>query len=101
IPVLAALTWREGNRAHWHASASGITPRTTATMLTVPESWGMTDPMVVAAVEDGEPTPLPKQLDALLAKVDRLARLRRLPPSQKHLAVMFWNHPDGQKNIAA
>ena len=40
IPVLTALTWREGDRAHWRASASGITPRTAATMLTVPESWG-------------------------------------------------------------
>lgn len=101
IPVLATLTWREGDRAHWRTSASGITPRTAATMLTVPESWGMTDPLVIAAIEDGEPAPLPEQLDALLAKVDRLARLRRLPASEKHLALMFWNHPDGEKNIAA
>ncbi|WP_404441022.1 cobaltochelatase subunit CobN [Stutzerimonas chloritidismutans] len=101
VPVLATLTWREGDAAHWRASANGITPRTTATMLTVPESWGMSDPLVIAAVEQGEPTPIPEQLDALLAKVDRLARLRRLPSFEKNLAVMFWNHPDGEKNIAA
>lgn len=101
IPVLAPLTWREGDRAHWRASASGITPRTAATMLTVPESWGMTDPMVIAAIEDGEPTPIPEQLDALLAKADRLARLRHLPASEKHLALMFWNHPGGERNVTA
>ena len=101
IPVLTALTWREGDRAHWRASASGITPRTAATMLTVPESWGMTDPLVIAAIENGEPAPLPEQLDALLDKVDRLARLRHLPAPEKRLALMFWSHPDGEKNVAA
>lgn len=101
IPVLATLTWREGDRAHWRASTTGITPRTAATLLSVPESWGMTDPLVIAAVENGEPVPIPEQLDALLAKVDRLARLRRLPPSEKHLAILFWNHPDGEKNVSA
>lgn len=101
IPVLATLTWREGDRDHWRASPSGITPRTAAALLTVPESWGMADPLVIAAIEDGEPTPIPEQLDALLGKVDSLARLRRLAPSEKRLAVMFWNHPGGERNIAA
>ncbi len=101
IPVLSTLTWREGDRAHWRASSSGVTPRTAATMLTVPESWGMTDPLVIAAIENGEPTPIPEQLEALLGKVASLSRLRRLTPAEKHLAVMFWNHPDGAKNISA
>ena len=34
-------------------------------------------------------------------KVDRLARLRHLPAPEKRLALMFWNHPDGEKNVAA
>ena len=61
----------------------------------------MTDPLVIAAIENGEPAPLPEQLDALLDKVDRLARLRHLPAPEKRLALMFWNHPDGEKNVAA
>ena len=101
IPVLATFTWREGDAAHWRVSDSGITARTAATMLGVPETWGMIDPLVIAAVEDGEPTPIPEQLEALLGKVDSLARLRRLAPADKRLALMFWNHPDGEKNLAA
>ncbi len=101
IPVLSTLTFREGDRANWQASSSGVSPRTTATLLAVPESWGMTDPLVIAAVENGEPMPIPEQVDALLHKVTRLARLRRLAPADKHLALMFWNHPDGEKNLAA
>ena len=101
IPVLATFTWREGDAAHWRASDSGITARTAATMLGVPETWGMTDPLVIAAIEDGEPTPIPEQVEALLGKVNSLARLRRLAPAEKRLALMFWNHPDGEKNLAA
>ncbi|MFL9812659.1 cobaltochelatase subunit CobN [Stutzerimonas sp. VN223-3] len=101
IPVLSTLTWREGSPAHWLASNTGISARTAATMLTVPETWGMTDPMVIAAIEDGEPTAIPEQVEALLAKVDSLTRLRRLAPNEKKLALMFWNHPDGEKNVSA
>src|SRR5690606_14808909 len=51
--------------------------------------------------DNGEPVSNPHQLDALLAKVDRLTRLRRLAPAEKRLAVMFWNHPEGERNVAA
>lgn len=27
--------------------------------------------------------------------------MRRLPAADKHLALMFWNHPEGEKNVAA
>ncbi len=33
------------------------------------------------------------QAEAPLDKLDRLLRLRRLPAADKHLALMFWNHP--------
>lgn len=101
IPVLSALTSRDGDSAHWRAANSGITPRTAATLLTVPESWGMSDPLVIAAVENGEPVPIKEQVDALLGKIDSLTRLRRLAPAEKRLALMFWNYPKGEKNIAA
>ncbi|TBV09978.1 cobaltochelatase subunit CobN [Phytopseudomonas dryadis] len=101
IPVISTLVSREGDRAHWRQASSGISPRSAATLLSVPESWGMSDPLVIAAVEEGEPLPLEEQVDALLAKVDGLARLRHTPAADKRLALMFWNHPDGERNIAA
>ncbi|MGV8763023.1 cobaltochelatase subunit CobN, partial [Pseudomonas aeruginosa] len=42
-----------------------------------------------------------RHAEALLDKLDRLLRLRRLPAADKHLALMFWNHPEGEKNVAA
>ena len=61
----------------------------------------MSDPLVISALENGEPKLMAGQAEALLDKLDRLLRLRRLPATDKHLALMFWNHPEGEKNVAA
>ncbi|MBF8780392.1 cobaltochelatase subunit CobN [Pseudomonas fulva] len=101
LPVISTLVSREADRAQWRRAASGISARSAAALLSVPESWGMSDPLVIAALEDGEPSPLDDQLETLLGKVDSLARLRHRPAAQKRLALMFWNHPQGERNIAA
>ncbi len=101
IPVLQSLTYRLGDRAAWRAATSGVPMYMVAPFLSVPESWGMSDPIVVNAIEDGEPAPLPEQVGALLNKAAALAELRRTPPPEKRLALMFWNYPPGEKNLAA
>ncbi|WP_395503116.1 cobaltochelatase subunit CobN [Ectopseudomonas mendocina] len=101
VPVLQTFGHRGGNEQHWQAEPSGMEARSAAAFLSVPESWGMSDPLVLTALEDGEPTLMVNQAEALLSKLDRLIRLRQLPDRQKHLALMFWNHPDGERNIAA
>ncbi len=62
----------------------------------------MSDPLVISALENGEPKLMAGQAEALLDKLDRLLRLRRAcAAADKHLALMFWNHPEGEKNVAA
>lgn len=101
LPVLQTSGYREGGLAAWRDAQSGIAMRSVATTLSVPETWGMSDPLVISAVERGEPVAIPEQVEALLSKAERLARLRSLPPAEKSLALFFWNHPEGEKNIAA
>ncbi|GGJ87629.1 cobaltochelatase subunit CobN [Pseudomonas matsuisoli] len=101
IPVLQAFTSREGSRDAWRAGSTGIAQRSAVSLMALPESWGMVDPLVIAAVENGEPAPIEEQVDALLGKAERLARLRHKPEAEKRIAVMFWNHPGGERNIAA
>ncbi|HGP1216276.1 TPA: cobaltochelatase subunit CobN [Pseudomonas aeruginosa] len=101
VPVLQTLGYRDGNEADWLAAASGVASRTAAAFLGMPETWGMSDPLVISALENGEPKLMAGQAEALLDKLDRLLRLRRLPAADKHLALMFWNHPEGEKNVAA
>ncbi|MCO5159315.1 MAG: cobaltochelatase subunit CobN [Aquamicrobium sp.] len=101
IPVIQTLGFREGGAEAWAAAASGIPARTAAVFLAGPEGWGMSDPIVLTAVEEGAEVPLPAQVDALVGKLKRLALLRRKPAADKTLALMFWNYPAGEKNLAA
>lgn len=101
VPVLQAISYRDGDTQHWAAAQSGIPQPFIAPFLALPETWGVSDPMVVDGVEEGAPTPIPSQVDALVAKVARLAALRHKPANAKRIAVMFWNYPPGEKNLSA
>ncbi|MFH6598665.1 cobaltochelatase subunit CobN [Ectopseudomonas khazarica] len=101
VPVLQTFAHRGGSEQQWQAQTSGMEARAASTFLSVPESWGMSDPLVISALEEGEPRLMPGQAEALLGKLDRLIRLRQLPAQDKRLALMFWNHPDGERNVAA
>ncbi|GAB1583453.1 cobaltochelatase subunit CobN [Phyllobacterium phragmitis] len=101
IPIIQTVGFREGGRREWAAAKSGIPARTAAVFLAGSERWGMIDPMVLTAVEEGAEVPIPAQIDALVGKLKSLVALRRKPASAKNLALLFWNYPAGEKNLAA
>lgn len=100
IPVIQGFVQRT-SLADWRQSASGIATHSVATLLGVPETWGMSDPLVLGVLEQGEPQLIPQQAAALLGKINRLVRLQDMPPADKQLALLFWNHPDGERNLSA
>ncbi|MDF5829457.1 cobaltochelatase subunit CobN [Pseudomonas aeruginosa] len=90
VPVLQTLGYRDGNEADWLAAASGWQPRTAAAFLGMPETWGMSDPLVISARENGEPKLMARAAaEALLDKLDRLLRRASPAATDKHLALMF------------
>jgi cobaltochelatase CobN len=101
IPVIQALAERSASVAEWRARASGIPAASAATLLSVPEGWGASDPLVLSAVDNGTAVPIPEQVALLAAKLQRLAALRSTPAADKRLALFFWNYPVGEKNLAA
>lgn len=101
VPVLQAVNSRTGSPDEWAAAQSGIAQQLVAPFLVVPESWGVSDPIVTDALQDGRPVPMPAQVEALVAKARRLAVLRHKPVADKQLALMFWNYPSGDKNFSA
>lgn len=101
VPALIASTSRGTTVEQWRDAAHGMNASAMATLLAVPESWGMSDPVVLAAVEDGEPVPIPEQVEMLADKLVALARLRDTAPAEKRLALMFWNYPHGERNLSA
>ncbi len=101
IPVMQGMIDRSGTPDQWREAVSGISGMSAAVMLSVPESWGITDPIVLSAVENGEPAVMPEQIELLTGKLARLAALRSTAPQDKHLALFFWNYPAGERNLAA
>ena len=101
VPVLQTLNYRDGDIAQWKRAGSGTPSRLVAPFIAVYETWGMSDPLVIAAVENGVLAPMPEQVDAVLRKAAALAGLRHTQPAQKRLALMFWNYPQGEKNFSA
>lgn len=101
LPALMTFSWREGDADAWRASDTGLPSRSAAALLAPAETWGMSDPMVISAVERGALVPIPEQVEAVAARAARLAALRRTPNGDKRLALMFWNHPGGEANVSA
>lgn len=101
VPAMIAMTARGQDIRQWRQANSGVPASTVATLMAIPESWGMSDPMVLAAVENGEPVPIPEQVEAVADRLAAQARLRDTPAAQKRIALMFWNSPDGEKNLGA
>ena len=101
VPVIQTLRFREGEAADWPDAVSGVAARTTAVFLAGPEGWGVSDPLVLSATTDGVDDLLPAQADALITKLQRLVALRHTPAGDKQLALLFWNYPAGEKNLAA
>lgn len=101
VPVLQALNHRQSDPERWRQASSGVGVSLVATFLAVSEGWGASDPMVLGAVEDGEVVAIAEQVEALAAKLARLAVLRNKPAASKKLALMFWNAPEGEKSLSA
>lgn len=101
IPVMQTVSYRDGDPEAWAKAQSGMSQHLVAPFLALPESWGVSDPMVIEAIQNGEPVPIMPQVDALLAKIARLAALRHKPAADKRLALMVWNYPPGDKNVSA
>lgn len=100
VPMIQALNFH-GNQTQWQQSSSGVPPHLASIFLSLPETWGLSDPSVLSLEIDGTSQWLPEQVDSLLARIQAQAKLQHRAPHEKRLAVMFWNYPAGQNNLSA
>lgn len=101
IPVLQTIHYRSDNSAAYKSDNAGIASFSLPFTLTNAEYIGIQDPVVLTTNEGGEMLPLPEQLDLLINKAFNLASLQRKDNKDKKLALLFWNHPPGEKNQGA
>lgn len=101
IPVVYVLNYRHGDRAAYAGDTAGVNSFSLPFTLTQSEYIGMQDPVMLATNEGGEMVPMPEQMDLLIGKAINLARLQTKPNAEKSVALLFWNHPPGEKNQSA
>ncbi len=99
IPVINIVNYRDGDSAAYRADLAGISAFSLPFTLTTSEYIGMQDPVLLSANEDGEIVPMAEQLEHLLAKAMRLARLRHMANADKRVAMVYWNTPSGETNM--
>lgn len=101
IPAINVLSYRGGTRTDYLKDSAGIGSYFVPFTLTTAEYIGLQDPVVLTTNEGGEFVPLPEQLDLLVGKAINLARLNLRANADKRVALLFWNHPPGEKNQGA
>lgn len=100
IPVVMGLGSRQ-TVEQWRSQAQGMDAGMAAVLMATPERWGMTDPLVLSAMEDGRRVAIPEQIELLIGRFLAAARLQREAPESIKLALMFWNSPAGERNLSA
>lgn len=103
VQVLHALAYRQGDADDWRNDTTGIHFSSIPMYLTIPETIGFVDPLVVTALnkKTQELEPIDSQFKSLVDKAIKTARLRHLAPAQKRLALFYYNYPPGVTNVAA
>lgn len=96
VPVIQALTYYDGDQQHWENSTQGISPGMTPFVLVLPEAAGVTDPMIVAALnaDNGKAEVIDYQLEHLVNKVIKMIALKTKNNADKRISVMVWGSRD-------
>lgn len=99
VPVLQGLVSFDGDQNDWEESSQGITPNMTPFQLVLPESAGVIDPVVIAATNQRthQIEIIDYQLQHLVDKAFKIARLGATENKDKKITVMVW----GDKDIGA
>lgn len=103
VPVLQAIPYRRGDEADWRADPQGMRLIDLPFYLVQSEIAGSQDPMIASAIEkgSGRVQPIMPQIGSIATKAVKLAALRRTPNPAKHVVIMYYNYPPGEKNLSA
>jgi cobaltochelatase CobN len=106
IHVIDLMQTRQ-TRVEWEASNTGVTPDRVNSMLSAPEAYGATEPLLVGTYEGGTKgspphvEPIPERVQAAAARAHRWVALAEKSNANKKLAIIYYNNPPGKGNIGA
>ncbi len=106
IHVMDLMTTRQ-SRKEWEKADKGVTPDRIATMLSMPEMNGATEPILVSTTENDSKTgltvnaPIEERVHAAALRAKRWVTLAEKSNAEKKLAVLYYNNPPGKGNLGA
>ncbi len=98
VPCIAAHAVEFQSREDWRCSENGLMPIEATMMVAIPELDGTIAPTVFGGrgAQEGlarKMEPDLERVEALVAKTDRLIKLRKTPASDRKLAIVLFNFP--------
>lgn len=111
VPIVNAITLATSTRAEWEASPVGLDMHERSWQIAGPEFAGIVAPTVVATKERRTDAvtgldyiaevAVPERVARLADRVTRLVKLRTTLPSDKKVALIYYNSPPGNENVGA
>jgi cobaltochelatase CobN len=111
VPVLNAIALNSQSRSEWEQSASGLEFIERSWQIGAAELAGAVAPTIVASKEKlvdvatGQTyvmtMPIAERVERLADRVQAFVRLRQESPTNKHVAVIYYNYPPGKASIGA
>lgn len=112
VPVLKGIRLHDTTAEAWRASSSGLAWDSVYYRVSMPELQGVSQPIIVAAsapegidaltgLAISQVAPLNAQIDQLVGRAARWVKLQTTKNANKHLAIVYYNHPPGRHNIGA
>ncbi len=110
VPLLIGLRAYATEVEEWKKSKEGLNPLEVVIGVTLPELDGAVEPIFIGGMESFEDQVLGKgkKLKVLEDRVEKLAErirswiaLRKIPNSEKRIAIITYNYPPGEENLAS
>jgi cobaltochelatase CobN len=112
VPVFKAVRLYDVDADAWRLSDQGLSWDSVYYRVAMPELQGIGQPLVIAAAAKSQidtltgialarVTALPAATGLLARRIARWAQLQTKKNADKHLALVYYNHPPGRHNIGA
>jgi cobaltochelatase CobN len=112
VPVFKAIRLYDVEAETWQLSDQGLSWDSVYYRVSMPELQGISQPLVIAAaarpqldsltgIAVSRVTLLPQQAGLLARRVAHWTKLQTMRNADKHIAIVYYNHPPGRHNIGA
>ncbi|MCX7726955.1 MAG: cobaltochelatase subunit CobN, partial [Chitinispirillaceae bacterium] len=110
VPLFIGLRSYVADVNKWREDKKGLDPIEVVIGVTLPELDGAIEPFFVScmeSIEDGQigkvkrPKVLEDRIERFSSRIKNWLALRRLPNSQKKVAILTYNYPPGEDNLGS